>query len=239
MSWTCCTCELVSRARIKPTLCHHCGALDTFLRTAAAADASSFQRADTLVSSKPTPRYTTNERELDALLGGGLPAGSTILLWGRGGSGKSRCALRWSTRNALTACVSVEMTEELCTTSCASAGGRLDRLLITRAVDAEPPRSARFVIYDSISKARDQDAVLDRLEQWAKRTGGVAIAICHATKAGDYRGASTLQHWPDVEIQVSATKKHPGHARVRINKSRFCALGSALVPIVGTSLRVV
>lgn len=238
MKWCCCACEVETRSRVRPALCHHCGAVDSYLPAAPINEAGAFKRADRL-SSKPAPRLSTGEANLDALLGGGFPAGSTILLWGRGGSGKSRCALRWSTRSGVTACVSLEMTDELCSSTAHSAGGRNDRLLITRDEKAELPRSARFCVYDSISRAREPAQALERLEQWAKRTGGVAIVVCHATKAGDYRGPSTLQHWGDAEMQVSASKRQPGSARVRVNKSRFCGLGSAVVPIVGATLHLV
>ncbi len=204
-----------------------CGGVSSFVKV---EGPHGLQRASQLAT-KPTKRYSTGVGELDTALGGGLPAGATVLLWGRGGSGKSRIALRVGTRLGSCLAVSLEMTEELCRDTAASAGGDLDQLYITRDEQRELPR-VRCVVWDSISRTIDQDAALVRLEAWAKKTGGVVLLVCHANKSGDYRGPSTLQHWPDAELRVTQARTRPGQARVRVLKSRFCACASAYVPIV-------
>jgi predicted ATP-dependent serine protease len=109
----------------------------------------------------------------------------------------------------------------------------MSRLLISRDEAAElPSRGVHALVYDSISEARQPVEACDRLTAWAKTSGGVVLMVCHATKAGEYRGPSTLQHWGDVEIQVSAAKNQPGSAHVQIKKSRVSPLGSATVPLV-------
>lgn len=229
MKWTCVLCESSIHSIVKPELCGNCGGVRSFANVAAEVP---YKRASEI---KPSfvKRYSTGIGELDTALGGGIPAGSTIMLWGRGGSGKSRSALRIGTQLGQCLCVSIEMTEELCTATAASAGGNIEKLFITRDEStALPGRGVRCVVWDSISRTVKQEEALVRLEAWAKRTGGVVLLVCHATKGGEYRGPSTLQHWPDAEIRFSQARARPGHARVRVLKSRFCECpASAYVPI--------
>lgn len=234
MKWECTICQHVERSTAKPDLCSACGALHCFLPVAPAA--SAFQRA-TDIKTTTVQRRATGDRELDALLGGGFPPKTRVLVWGVGGSGKSRCSLRWATHmagRAQAVAVSLEMDEELCTRTAREAGGKVSRLLITRDEAATlPARGVHAIVYDSISEAQEPEQALERLSSWAKSSGGVVLLICHATKDGQYRGPSTLQHWGDAEIQVSAAKNQPGSAHVQIKKSRVSPLGSATVPLVG------
>jgi len=229
MKWQCALCDATERGT-KPSLCSQCGAVDSFLPLALAP--SAFVRASDVRPSnvKPLP---TGDKELDAILAGGFPPKTRVLLWGKGGSGKSRCALRWATRLGKALAVSLEMDEELCARTAREAGARIGNLLITRDEQAQiPTRGVAAVVLDSISECSNQEEVCERLSAWAQQTGGVVFMVCHATKSGQYRGPSTLQHWGDVEMQVSASRRQPGSARVRVNKSRICPLGSAVVPLV-------
>ena len=230
MKWQCVICSAERRTRLRPALCD-CGALDSFLPAETAI--SKFERASE-IKTTPRKRYPTGDKELDALLGGGFPAGALVLLWGRGGSGKSRCALRWATKMGNTLALSLEMEKDECIRSGLEAGAKLSNLLYTQDEECElPARGVRCLVLDSISECRDQEAMCARLKEWAQRTLGIVFMVCHATKAGQYKGPSTLQHWGNGEIQVRASKTKPGFARVRFNKSRFCPLGAAFVPVVG------
>lgn len=227
MKWQCLICQASRISRLCPTLCE-CGALDSFLPV---EDEAKFTKASD-VKAEPRKRYTCGDKELDALTGG-FPAGARVLLWGRGGSGKSRCALRWATRIGKTLALSLEMETDECVRSAREAGGKISELLITRDEQAElPARGVRCLVLDSISECRDQDAMLARLTAWTQRTRGIVFMVCHATKAGQFRGSSELQHWGDAEIRVRASKAKPGLARLSFGKSRFCANGSATVPLV-------
>ncbi len=229
MKWNCALCDRSVTARVRPTLCD-CGGVDCFLVVAAVE--SAFKSAAE-VSNEILKRYPTGDATLDALTLGGIPAKARILVWGRGGSGKSRCALRWATRIGRTACVSLEMTEADCKRCALEAGGKLSNLLISTDEAADLPRGVRCIVYDSISEAKDPTLALERLKAWATRTSGLVFVVCHATKAGQFRGPSTLQHWGEAEFKVSASKSQKGHARVRVLKSRFCPGGAVTVPLVG------
>lgn len=227
MRWACTCCQHSERAHLRPVLCSNCGAPDSFLPDEQSAGAFV---AATELKKPPAKRYATGDSDLDTVLGGGIPAGARVLVWGRGGSGKSRCALRWATRIGSTACVSLEMEEGECVRTAREAGGKISQLRITRDEAAPLPR-VRCIVYDSISEARDPEQALERLKDWASSTGGIVLLVCHATKAGDYRGPSTLQHWGEAEIKIR--KAPQGKARAMVLKSRFCPTGSALVPLVG------
>ncbi len=229
MKWTCVICTHNASSTIRPELCSACGGIRSFAKV---EQATAFRRAVD-IQTKTVKRYSTSVGELDTALAGGIPAGATLLLWGRGGAGKSRGALRIGTQLGRCLCVSLEMTDELCRDTAASAGANLSQLYIERDEAIElPTRGFWCVVWDSISRTRDQDGTLTRLEAWAKRTGGIAIVVCHATKAGDFRGPSTLQHWPDAEIRMQQARSKRGMARARVLKSRFCECpASALVPI--------
>lgn len=234
MKWECTICEHVERSNAKPELCARCGALNCFLPLQSAP--SSFQRAAD-IKPKPVQRLPTGDNELDALLGGGFPPSTRVLVWGVGGSGKSRCALRWATKLAgrgHAIAVSLEMDEELCTRTAREAGGKISRLLITRdEAPTLPTRGVQALVYDSISEAQEPEAACKMLSAWAKSSGGIVLLVCHATKDGQYRGPSTLQHWGEVEMQVSAARNQPGSAHLQIKKSRVSPLGVATVPLVG------
>ena len=228
MRWQCVVCERVKRSSVKPELCD-CGALQTFLPVA--TEASAFKAAAT-ISEEAQQRHPTGDRELDALMLGGIPNSARLLVWGRGGSGKSRCALRWATHIGPTACYSLEMPEDLCKRTAREAGGKLKRLRITRDELADVPSGARCVVYDSISEAQHPTEALERLKRWATKTGGIVFLVCHANKEGDYRGPSTLQHWPEAELELVGSLDNPGVTQVHVRKSRFCPKGSASAPLV-------
>jgi DNA repair protein RadA/Sms len=228
MKWACTVCEARERSRVRPAMCGRCGATDCFLPDEQNATSAAAFVAASQVKDDNRPRYATGDKDLDAVLKGGIPAGARVLVWGRGGSGKSRCTLRWSTHIGSTACISLEMAEVDCVRYTREAGGKVSQLRVTRDEQAPLPR-VRCIVFDSISEATDPTGALERLKEWAARTGGIVFLICHATKAGEYRGPSTLQHWGEAEFQVSA--KGRGLARVRVRKSRFCEQGAAVVPL--------
>lgn len=232
MKWQCTVCDHTERAHVRPALCNYCGAPDAFLpHEGEHMKRSAFVSATEIkATATPRQRYATRDSDLDAVLGGGVPEGARVLVHGRGGSGKSRCCLRWATRIGSTAIISLEMQEDEAVRTCDEAGGRISQLRVTRDELAPLPR-VRSIVYDSISEARQPELALERLKDWASSTGGIVWLVCHATKSGDYRGPSTLQHWGEAEIKVRKAKQ--GHSRALVLKSRFCSTGSALVPLVG------
>lgn len=235
--WTCTNCDETTTGAIAPALCEVCGALDSFEATIE----NSLSRAvpATSLLNHTFKRIPSGDKDLDELLAGGFAQGTRVLAWGRGGCGKSRATLRWSSKLGKTLALSLEMHPALTAQSALGAGAELDALHIIDTYEhfeAEArAHRARVTLLDSISDGvpRDQQlSVLQRLKVWAESTGGIAIVICHANKRGSYAGRTWLEHWPEYLLKFAAEDQAPGFARVSVKKSRFCPKGSALVPIV-------
>lgn len=230
MLWACVLCDYRESSRVEPKLCGRCGATDTY--SSLEIEVKKPRRARELLNSTHYERVSTGDENLDILLQGGFVRGHTVLVWGKGGSGKSRITLRWASKMpGLAGVVSLEMADSLTAFAADSAGADIDNLDISETVvDFDPYRT---IVFDSISVIPDKQAaeVCASLTTWAKKTGGLAFVICHITKAGDLAGRGWLEHWPDYVLRVSQARKVRG-ARIRVMKSRFSPCESCVVPLV-------
>lgn len=224
-AWQCPECAAVAFRRVRPGSCAECGAypLEPALPTSERADA---------VSAEAPERDPTGEAELDALLGGGLVRGSRALLYGRGGTGKSRCAFRWGTHIGTTLALSLEMPVALAALSARDAGADLSRLHLLTSHESLVAEArivgARVVIVDSLSEHPDASACLRQLGELAT-LGVTSIYIAHRTIAGHAKGGSRVQHAPDYELFLSRAGSDDGPVRVAVRKSRFSGTGEASV----------
>lgn len=187
----------------------------------------------------PMAHVSTGDEALDRQLGGGWPLGHSALLWGKGGGGKSRLAYRWATRIGPTLGVVCEHDLALARATAEGAGADLDQLFFLDAPSAlhwqdEAERlEARAVIFDSVTAVRcDHVELVKALAEWARARRGFAFVIVQSTKSGKARGSEELSHWPDAAIAVHRRTK--GRARLRVLKSRFCAVFSADVSLVAS-----
>jgi len=189
------------------------------------------------ITDTPRTRQRTHDADFDHVLGGGFALSSWAVLWGLAGSGKSRCALRWSTHLGRTLWVTHEMPQELVAETARSCGAKLSNLFIAEHAQpdelAQLARDARSNVlgFDSISEL-DNDGgleLLDTVRRWV--TGGprIAIVICHETKDGDYRGPSTIGHAPDYLLRTAPSSDG---CAVAVKKSRFCAQGACVCPLL-------
>jgi len=175
------------------------------------------------------PRIETGEADVDEMLFGGLVEGSRTLLWGRGGTGKSRLAMRWSTGTCNALYISLEMYEPIAAQSARSVGADVNRLFVTESYERFGRKArecgARIVVLDSISVVPriEQKELLEDLTRWAERNRGVVIVICHQNKHGQHAGSHAIQHWGDCEIFLKHSKS--GAVIVQVLKSRGCPVG--------------
>jgi len=188
-------------------------------------------------------RWSTGMVELDRVLGGGLVAGSVILLGGDPGIGKSTLLLQAATHLAGQAPVLYATGEE----SLQQVGERACRIergeapldiiadtSIERILDEATARQARVVIVDSIqtvvteavdalpgavSQVRESAA---RLVQHAKRTGTAILIIGHVTKEGTIAGPRVLEHMVDTVLYFESDSGSRFRI-VRAVKNRFGA----------------
>jgi DNA repair protein RadA/Sms len=193
------------------------------------------------------PRHQSHITELDRVLGGGLVAGSMILLGGDPGVGKSTLLIQalagWaaaSPRSDATCRVLYATGEE----SVAQTAMRARRVnaaqqsisivaetdvdkIIAHAHTTKPAILAVDSIQTVYTSALDSipgslaqvRECAGRLTQFAKTTGTPTLVVGHVTKDGGLAGPKTLEHLVDVVLQLEGDG---GPYRIlRAHKNRF------------------
>ena len=203
--------------------------------------------------------HSTGVGELDRVLGGGFIAGSTTLLFGEPGVGKSTLALM-SLRSLAAAGTSVLLiaVEE----SVAQVAQRARRLgevpsgldvCATTSLDAAQrllrERQPTLCVVDSISAMSDDALssvagsvpqvrhVAERLCAVAKSTGSALLIVGHVTKDGELAGPRALEHLVDTVVRIEGDRN--GSFRLlRALKHRFGPTGEVgLLEMVPDGLR--
>jgi DNA repair protein RadA/Sms len=191
------------------------------------------------VSSLNAARRDTGDTELNRVLGGGLVAGSVILVGGQPGIGKStlmlQLALRLKTRVLY---VSGEESEEQIKMRSDRIGilnpecfvftdinvshilreaGRLlpDAVIIDSVQTLVSPHIESTA--GSISQVRE---CTGELQRFAKETGIPVFIIGHITKEGGLAGPKLLEHMVDVVLQFEGDQ-HYMYRILRTQKNRF------------------
>ncbi|HUJ62452.1 MAG TPA: DNA repair protein RadA [Kofleriaceae bacterium] len=186
------------------------------------------------------PRRGSGIGELDRVLGGGLVAGSIVLLGGDPGVGKSTLLIQALAGLAGQGSVLYATGEE----SVAQTAMRARRVgaakhaiaivaetdverILAHASDARPAilavdsiQTVHTPLLDSIpgSLAQVRECA-SRLMQFAKTTGTPTIVVGHVTKDGAIAGPKTLEHLVDVVLQLEGDG---GPYRIlRAHKNRF------------------
>jgi DNA repair protein RadA/Sms len=169
------------------------------------------------------PRRATGIDEIDRVLGGGLVSGSTVLVGGEPGVGKSTLLLQVAARAAGAATVMLVSAEE----SPGQVAIRAERLgiagtglLVTAHDDVESiiAEAARvrpdLLVVDSVQTVatREADAGRGSVVQvresaarfiaFAKRTGTAVLLVGHVTKEGSIAGPKILEHMVDVVLYL-------------------------------------
>ena len=243
--------------------CPGCGAFNTFdeeVQTAQAPLATPVETQSLHVLSDETrPKRSTLVGEFDRVLGGGLVAGSTTLLFGEPGIGKSTLALM-SLRALAEQGTSVLLVgaEE----SAAQVAGRARRLgpvpegldvaittSVASAVALLEERRPTVCVIDSISAMSADDLpgvagsvaqvrhAAEQLCSTAKRTDTALILVGHVTKDGELAGPRTLEHLVDTVVRIEGDRYAPLRI-VRALKHRFGPTGEVgLLEMVGDGLR--
>lgn len=187
-------------------------------------------------------RLTTDIREFDRVLGGGIVPGSLVLLGGDPGIGKSTIVLdasmRFSSKGIKVLYVSGEESESQ-TAMRAKRLGRADTgLLVMTATDlnailvqANDTKPALLVI-DSIQTMYNSEfetsagsvgqirECTSKLLRFAKTTGIAVLIIGHVTKSGNIAGPKLLEHIVDVVLQFEGERSHAFRV-LRALKNRF------------------
>jgi DNA repair protein RadA/Sms len=209
---------------------------------------------------QPEERYTSGIAELDRVLGGGLVAGSALLLGGDPGIGKSTLLLQVSSRLARERNVLYVSGEESASQIYLRAkrlnvpGDNIATLTetsvnnIIRAIETEKPE---FMVIDSVqtvyveeldsapgsvSQVRESAAALTRI---AKRMGVVMVLVGHVTKEGAIAGPRVLEHMVDTVLYFEGDANSRFRV-VRAIKNRFGAVNElGVFAMTETGLREV
>ncbi|HEX4203808.1 MAG TPA: DNA repair protein RadA [Ktedonobacteraceae bacterium] len=242
--------------------CPDCGAWNTFEEVADVPQSAAQQRRQNVVGSSPTAQGTqtpivlpqvqplTQERisvgytEMDRVLGGGLVAGSLILIGGEPGIGKSTLLLQVSGAIAQSTGPVLYVSGEESITQVKMRAERLsiagERLYLLAAIDLDVITEAvhrlkpALVIVDSIqtvmashltaapgsiSQVRECTLLLMQL---AKGTHVPIFIIGHVTKEGTVAGPRALEHIADAVLYLEGERYHT-YRLLRGVKNRFGA----------------
>ncbi|MGL4364350.1 MAG: DNA repair protein RadA [Bacteroidales bacterium] len=186
------------------------------------------------------PRLSLGSDEMDRILGGGLVAGSMVLIGGEPGIGKSTLALQLALKNPLlkTLYVSGEESAQQIKLRAERLGGSgkscyiLSETLLENILVHAQELQPNFVVIDSIqtltskriesptgsiSQIRDCAAMLLK---YAKETNTPIFVIGHITKDGTIAGPKVLEHIVDVVLQFEGDNQHI-YRILRSAKNRF------------------
>jgi DNA repair protein RadA/Sms len=196
------------------------------------------------VTASEAPRRPSGLPELDRVLGGGVVAGSLVLLGGEPGIGKSTLALQLAAGlqkqggPVLYLCGEESPAQvRLRAERLGDVPGEL-ALLATTSVEALAEVWARLeptlVVVDSIqtvatarvesapgsvAQVRESAALLAGA---ARRTGAACLLVGHVTKEGTLAGPRVLEHLVDVVLGFEGDRGHPFRL-LRATKNRFGA----------------
>jgi DNA repair protein RadA/Sms len=195
-------------------------------------------------SERPLDRRPTSWGEIDRVLGGGIVAGSVLLLGGEPGVGKSTLLLQMAGALAGSGESVIIASAEESADQVAMRAGRLgiadDEISLVSDDDvdaivalAERERPALLII-DSIqtvgvteigaapggvAQVRESAA---RLVRMAKTTGVAVVLVGHVTKEGGLAGPKMLEHMVDVVLYLEGDPDR-GFRVLRSDKNRFGA----------------
>lgn len=195
-----------------------------------------------------TVRMETGIREFDRVLGGGIVAGSLVLLGGTPGIGKSTilldAGLHFADKGIKTLYVSGEESEEQTALRARRLGNVVEEMYIMTATDLDGILTQtmnikpQVLIIDSIqtmynaeidSAAGSVGQVREctaKLLQFAKTTGIAVLIVGHVTKDGNIAGPRLLEHMVDVVLQFEGDRSYAFRI-LRALKNRFGTTGES------------
>ncbi|TVQ36761.1 MAG: DNA repair protein RadA [Geminicoccaceae bacterium] len=232
--------------------CEACGAWNSLAEEQAirvagrpAPTAGRLQFTDLRSESEPPPRHVTAIDELDRVLGGGLVAGSAILIGGDPGIGKSTLMLQTAAAlanaGAEVAYVSGEESVDQIRLRARRLGLQDAPVRLAAAsvlgdilAGIDSPPVPRLVIVDSIQTVVHENlesapgtvgqlrASADELVRWAKRRDAAILLVGHVTKEGQIAGPRVLEHMVDAVLYFEGERGHQFRI-LRAVKNRFGA----------------
>lgn len=214
--------------------------------TSASLGATPTRLAD--VDGRPARRITTGLADLDEVLGGGIVAGSVLLLAGTPGIGKSTLALRILdslSRDLPVLYCSAEESAAQIKAHAARLEASSEIMLVASTDAAEIIAAARsscpqLLVVDSAqtialadvdgspgSPSQVRECAL-AIARFAKEAGCAVVLVGHVTKDGAIAGPKVLEHIVDVVLYFEGERLGP-HRVLRATKNRFGATDAVCV----------
>lgn len=214
------------------------------------------KRLSTVIVPPDAPRISTGIPTLDTCLAGsdeepgGMPEGTSVLISGSPGGGKSTLAMLMANASANSLLLHGEEPE-------VSIKKRWDRLKLTQdpflaplrdvevALDNVRDAQAGLVIVDSVQtlvregkRRHDYQAMAaEELVGLVCGSGGACVLVCHVSKDGQsHAGDMSLAHLVDVHLHVTTNAKK-GERKLEIRKNRHGRAGFE-VPLTITAFGV-
>ncbi len=211
------------------------------------------------VTSKEEHRIVTADPELNRVLGGGIVAGSIVLVAGEPGIGKSTLLLQdaLELKNITTLYISGEESEQ-------QIKMRADRLKIVNENFYLLTETSTHIIFQEIKKLKPQLVIVDSVQtlqsdivdatpgsitqirectaafqRFAKETDTPVILIGHITKDGTIAGPKLLEHMVDTVLQFEGDR-HYVYRILRTLKNRFGSTAElGIYEMTGDGMRAV
>ena len=228
--------------------CPDCGKWNTFVEEAEIPATNSVfppssEKPTSILDIKVTAdsRFSTNMEELDRVLGGGVVAGSVILIGGDPGIGKSTLLLQ--------ACNNLSKEKTVLYVSGEESGKQIKLRAQRMGVDSKNlyvlSQTNLDLIMDDIKKANPSVVAIDSIQTvfrpslgsspgsvgqvrectaqlmyMAKTTGIVVFIVGHVTKEGNLAGPRILEHIVDTVLYFEGDE-HRLYRILRTTKNRF------------------
>jgi len=196
------------------------------------------------IESQDDARTSSGIEEFDRVLGGGIVAGSLVLIGGSPGIGKSTIVIQMADKlsqsNAKVLYVSGEESERQIKMRGERLGLNAENLFLLPETNlenilAETERlNPHFVIVDSIQTVFSEKIesapgsvsqvreVAGQFMMFAKQTATPVFLVGHVTKEGSIAGPKTLEHIVDTVLYFEGDRHH-NHRIIRATKNRFGA----------------
>ncbi len=204
------------------------------------------------------PRISTNDSELNRVLGGGLVPGSVTLLGGEPGIGKSTLLLQISLQIEKSVLyVSGEESQKQIKLRAERIAAQNKKCYVLSETQTQSIFSQieslrpDIVIIDSIQTLQTQyiesspgsisqiRECTSELIQFAKQTHTSVILVGHITKDGNIAGPKVLEHMVDTVLHFEGDRNHI-YRIIRVQKNRFGSTAEiGIYEMLSSGLRVV